>query len=103
MRRVGYKIPVHARQRRRRIDYGKAKGLVDWLSRVDFLIRIAEEEKGLVLSDRSTYLESVLIQLYIRLRNSLRIGEELVRIQRRVAQELKHRSVEAVGALPGGD
>ena len=75
----------------------RAEGLVNRVREVHLLALPAAEEERLVFPERAADFKAILVQLDQRLLATLCIGVELLRVQRRVAEEFECRAVELVG------
>ena len=78
------------------------KGFVHGVGEVHLLPLPTAEEERLVLANRTAVLEAVLVQLDDRFLKPLRLGVELIRVQRRVAEEFKCCSMELVSTATRG-
>ena len=83
-------IAIEAAERGGSVEWhAGAEVFIDGVGEVDLLALPASEEEGLVLADGSADFESILIELDDRLGEALRVGVELLRVERGVAEEFE--------------
>src|SRR5205823_175325 len=80
-----------------RIDYGKTKGLIDRLRKIDAVVAIAAKEKCLVLLDWPAHLIAKLFHSDERLRILLCVLVPLIRVERLVSQKEETSSMKFTG------